>query len=504
MSPLVIKKHLQEAFSAFWKEHPALLYGLSVLLSFCYYITTSYIIIIPLLLLVFAKKRGVLAAIFTLAAFGYINTNLSLPQLDETGITGTAHFAISSIALKSTHFGKHWVYRGTIKSFVPKSGIKNIPIVLSIPLKKDSLRPPADRDYHIEGTLKHGQSGQYMFVYEKNLPWKEIKYSWNSSEIRHTLKKNLSRYIKQKIESSDSATFLSGIATGEFDDRMMTYQFSRFGLQHIMAISGFHFAIISGILGTLLELIFPKKYTFAILAAALTCYFIFLGFSPSIFRAWVMVLIALFASYMQKSSSALNSLGIALIAVLLINPMNASNIGFQFSFLATASILMFYSASDSFLQQFFKKRFLAHAVDMNHLNQLGIIILTTLRKSFALCLAVNVSAFPLMIYHFENFPYFSVIYNLFFPFLISITMLLLIVGFLLPIFPFIHTLNSRLTEFILNFAYNMPQTVDYKLYYSGMLLESLVVYLTLLFTLGVVLHSKQLKSGEEILSITYI
>jgi len=109
-----------------------------------------------------------------------------------------------------------------------------------------------------------------------------------------------------------------------------------------------------------------------------------------------------------------------------------------------------------------------------------------------------------MLYHFEQFPYFSIIYNLIFPFMISLSMLLLILGLTLPFLPIIHTINSHLTEFILNFAYNMPTTVDYKFQHPGLSFDGMVIYLTLLFCLGVLLKWQRDMAAEERLDFAYL
>ncbi len=439
-----------------------------------------------------------------IASVLFAKMTLSKPEIGIEGIKGTAHFEISSIAIKSSHFGKHFVYKGTIKSIPPYQTIKNIPALLTIPIKSGIERPPADKSYMIEGTLKEFEPRRYHFILEKNSAWRPIKNSFSFAEYRYLAKKYLNKIIHKKILDQESASFLSGIATGEFDDRMMVFQFSRFGLQHIMAISGFHFAIIAGILSFILQLFLSKEKSAFVLIVCLTSYFIFLGFAPSILRAWLMILIALCGFILKKQAFALNSCGIALIVVLLIDPLMIMHLGFQFSFMTTASILIFYSKTDALLQKIFAKRLLSQAVEMNALNQHGLIVLTVIRQAFALTFAVNLGALPLMLFHFEQFPFLSIIYNFFFPFMVSISMLLLILGFALPFIPWIHTANAHFTKFVLNFAYNMPQTIDYKFYYNGITLEILVVYFSLLFLAGVILHFIEETKVQERLDFAYL
>lgn len=499
-----VKTLILNSFESFWRPNPALLYGIAILIGFSFFLTRNPILILPALLLLFSGKRAILAYALIIISALFLNSQISLPHLDPEGIKGEAYFDISGVSLKSSHFGKQWIYKGTIKSLDLQRDIKNIPVSISIPLKQDILRPPADKSYFIKGTLKEISHEHYTFILEKNAPWIEITNTWSFAEIRFQLKDSLKKCIHQKIKDDESATFLSGIATGEFDDRLMAFHFSRFGLQHIMAISGFHFAIITAILRAALQLIFSKKTATIILITLITAYCIFLGFAPSILRAWLMILIVLFGFLLKKSSVALNSMGFALIVVLLVDPMMVRHIGFQFSFLTTASILLFYSTADTLLQKIFFKRFLYDVVEMNLINQHGFVILTAIRQASALCLAVNICALPLMLFHFEHYPYLSIIYNFFFPFMVSISMLLLIIGLAIPFLPFIHSINSTFTQFLLKFTYDMPQTIDYNLTFRGFSVEGVIIYLCFLFCTGVLLHYKQEQRREMRLDFAYL
>ena len=77
------------------------------------------------------------------------------------------------------------------------------------------------------------------------------------------------------------------------EDRLMQFEFGRFGLQHIMAISGFHFAILAGFFSFGLHLMLNRRVANAFLIALLSTYFVFLGAGPSILRAWMTILITL-------------------------------------------------------------------------------------------------------------------------------------------------------------------------------------------------------------------
>jgi competence protein ComEC len=257
-----------------------------------------------------------------------------------------------------------------------------------------------------------------------------------------------------------------------------------------MAISGLHFSIIAAFLGFALSLFFPRKLAAVIVLLLLSCYFLFLGMSPSVLRAWVSVTIALGALFIERKSIALNSLGIALLFIAVGQPLWTQHIGFQFSFGITAAILLFFAPCDRWLKKFFPKRVLSQVVNIGWLDQHGYCFLNYARQAVSLSLAVNLVALPLTLYHFHQFPVMSLIYNLFFPPMVSISLLLLIPGLALAwIFPWLgqqlHVANETYTQFLLNFAFNLPKAFDVIWYVDTIPTVVLCCYLAILLVVGI-------------------
>lgn len=493
--------------NTFWTKHPALLYACSSLLS-CYiaYDGTSLLLIplclllIPLLFQKFNHKRFILSLLIFLLFYAYSKSYYQFPDIaDGSSVEGTAQITISSLSYKTTHFGKRWVYRGTMKFLDESEQNYLLPYAIHLAEKENLQRPTANQSYEVTGKLKKtGKS--YIFSVKNDTPWYPIPKSWNLAEARYHAKMQLSNYVHKHIRYDQAATFLAGIATGDFDDRLMMNEFSRFGLQHIMAISGFHFAIIAGILSFFIRYLLPRHHTTLLMLLLLSGYFFFLGFGPSIMRAWLTITIALIGTLLEKQNSGLNSLGIAIFFILLYDPWLCQNLGFQFSVLTTASILLFSSIGNYACQQFFRKRSLYAILKMDLLNRHGYVISAILREAIALGIAVNVTALPMTLFVFHKFPWLSLVYNLFFPFLVSISMLFLIVGMAVswlipPLAELIHNLNSVYTQFSLNFTFQMPPVFDYYVRVSAFPVEWLTVYITLLVFVGIILkHWQEQKS----------
>ncbi len=497
------------ALDYFWQRNPCFRYGLAALLGTYAALNGGYLLILPILLLSLSQHimQTLLCVLIFLVSFALIQFTYIFPKLPPEGIAGIARIHIDSLQAKTSHFGRQWIYKGRILSFT-KAGesqplARNIDYTLSLPFKEEIERPPADRDYWIESHLKETSGGNYRLSVKKTNPWNPIEGSWSLAEWRFFAKQWVAESIERHFRSSRSAAFLTGIATGDFDDRIMSAEFSRFGLQHIMAISGFHFSIIAGVLSFLLRLLFPPKKTNLLMIAILTTYFVFLGCGPSILRAWLTILIALLGMLLQRKGSGLNALGLALLLSLLIDPLMCQHMGFQFSFLTTAAILLLFGPFDHSMQRLFFKRSLSEAIAMDGWNQHGYCLLAVFRQALSLGIAVNCAALPLTLFYFQKFPYFSLIYNLFFPFLVSLSMLLLILGFLIPVLGhWIHLVNDRYTHCVLNFTYNLPPKLDIA-WYHDCPLEVLLPYLCLLLVGGILLQHYLRMRHESFRDLAY-
>ncbi|MGG6267708.1 ComEC/Rec2 family competence protein [Leptolyngbya sp. AN03gr2] len=115
--------------------------------------------------------------------------------------------------------------------------------------------------------------------------------------------------------------------------------FSKIGLSHALAASGFQVSLILSVLLTLTRRL-PGAVRFGIGAAGLIVFMGLTGVQPSVFRAVVMGFAVLFGILFERRVKPLNSLLIAAITLLVVNPLWIWDLGFQFSFLATLGLLV--------------------------------------------------------------------------------------------------------------------------------------------------------------------
>lgn len=502
----------------FWKKNPALLYGLSVLLGFYAAIDLHWILLLPLATIWgplcsfnlnrLFRKRLILALILGAAAFASINHHYCFPTIPHKGIEGTGFFNIQSITEKNSYSKTAFLYTGRLKCFKSNHQLiaKNIPCTIFI--KGNYFRPPGDSSYIIEGRLLKSDHGSYFLKINSQKPWNKIKKSWSIAEYQFQAKAHLKELIHQKIHDKQTADFLTGICTGQLTNNQLKFELGRLGLQHIIAISGFHFALIAGIFGFALRLFLSQKKAAIVLMALMSTYFVFIGWSPSVERAWIAIMIFFGGSLFERQSFSLNSLGVALIIVCLTDPLNMKQIGFIFSFLTTASILLFFQGADLILQKMLKKRALSVVLGMNRANQHAYLVLCFFRKALALTIAVHLTAIPATLYFFHKFPLLGLVYNLFFPFLVTFSMILLILGLLTHLlFPFLgnifFSLAEHYTHFILKITTGSPKILNIAIQTKTFTLEILISYLCVLLITGIILHSylqnKRNQSNDRLL-----
>lgn len=125
--------------------------------------------------------------------------------------------------------------------------------------------------------------------------------------------------------------------------------FSRTGTSHVIAISGLH----TGILCTMIAIIIRginRIYKLVILTIIMILYSILVGFSPSVIRSIVFVVIMYLAIFFEKKRDGISSLSLIGSFLMIDNPYIIYNTSFQLSFLATLSIIYFYKIINKYLK----------------------------------------------------------------------------------------------------------------------------------------------------------
>lgn len=490
----------------FWMSHPALFYSIFFLLGFYCYFHPSKLLVIPFTMLIapfFSMKswRNVgmlsLSVLMAVTAWSYSGSVFLFPEVPVEGIKGIAYVEVEKAALQHSLFGLRYVYQCRIKQFYSLTlerdqlVAKNLPCRISIPADgaRDRFRPESSHVYWVEGRLIRKESGTYHLKVASKSRWIQTEEGAALGGHRERWKQSLANWIHQSFSNSSSADFIVGLATGEFNSPMIRQQFSRFGLQHLLAISGFHFAITACFLNLIFSLFMSMKVKNFALLLSLATYTMFLGPYPSVLRAWIMCSLALLGELIGKTSTPLNSLGFSLMVILLYDPLLSLEVSFKLSFGITAAILLFYPPISTWFNGIITKRKLKEVLSMKLVEQGGYCILSFLRSAISLMAAVNVLAIPLSLYFFGVFPWLSLFYNLFIPFLATGSMCLFLLAFFMFPVPWISSalmqLNEAYSTFLLKMIFHTPEKVDALSLNFQMPEQILLLYLFFIFFFGI-------------------
>lgn len=136
--------------------------------------------------------------------------------------------------------------------------------------------------------------------------------------------------------------FVMGNKT-ELSQTDRTY-FSRSGLAHLMAVSGLHVGMVVLPFMWLIPLVWSTRWGrwlgFWVLAGVLLFYSGLTNFAPSVIRASLMAVIFVYGKLFAKKRYSLNLLAVAAFIMLIWDPNQLFDVGFQLSFGAVLSILL--------------------------------------------------------------------------------------------------------------------------------------------------------------------
>lgn len=453
----------------FWERNFALASGLFLCFGSLFALSTPWVLIpaIPLFFLIKKEHAPLMAILFFLPLLFF--TQLYWLPPSKTPTEGI--FLIKSIQ-KGTGFSTGWLYRGDLHT----KG-KIVPCTLF-----SDKRYPANQSYFIQGMLNTKNPPFYTLKTKE--AWVPKGKRWQLAEWRFSAKQSVKDYIFKHISQKRAADFLTAMSTGQLEDPLIKKQFKELGISHVMAISGFHFALLTLAFHFFLRLFLPSKMESIFLIALLFCYFIFVGDSPSVQRAWAAITVFLLGELLEKRALPLNSLGVALIVTTIMNPLSPCSLGFQLSFLATGAILLLYKPIEKLLRLWIPKLSLALLLEKSLVWQHLYVARSLFREALALTLAVHVAVAPLLVYYFHSFSLNGLIYNLFFPLFAGWALLLLLIS--VP-FPWLHAINTRFSEWLLDIADAPPLVL------KTFMIESLhpgwvSLYLTMLGLIAVYLY----------------
>jgi len=214
--------------------------------------------------------------------------------------------------------------------------------------------------------------------------------------LRQRLRDVLRKYLYPNDEAA-METMLLGISSAI--PRPIMNLFMQTGTVHILAISGLHVTMMAMLFFILLKVFpFSRVGQYILTITLLLGYAILTGGRPSVVRAFVMAAVFLSSYLVERESESLNSLALAALLLLLANPYNFFDVGFQLSFLCVLAILAVYPL--------FWGTKSAPALPGMFAKIIGIIC-----RSLVFSLAIWMAVAGLLVYYFEMFSPVTVLAN---------------------------------------------------------------------------------------------
>lgn len=241
----------------------------------------------------------------------------------------------------------------------------------------------------------------------------KIKESYHNNWVYnfvYTLKNFLNNTIYLHT-FSNSAPLISSMLLGNRVDLSdeLTDNFMKTGVIHFIAISGFNVGIVVFTVLLPLRLLgINQLASISITLFVVILYAFLTGLSPPVLRASIMAIVFLCSFLVRRQWDITSSIFTAVFFILVRNPSDLFNVGFQLSVLATMGIVYGTAKIESTL---FKTALFVESLQAKSERGRFFFIKRYLRKSFCISLAAWIATLPLTAYYFHLFTPFICITN---------------------------------------------------------------------------------------------
>ncbi|MBQ4347079.1 MAG: DNA internalization-related competence protein ComEC/Rec2 [Firmicutes bacterium] len=236
------------------------------------------------------------------------------------------------------------------KAFSDAKGMKLLLITEDMDIPFDSvvsaegrlrLFEPAGVPGDFDESLYYGARGYDLKMYPDSIEYSqgERSFGYYIHNFRERMVEVYSSVLPER-EAGILSAMITGYRAAVPEDIKELY--AEAGVSHILAISGLHISAFGVGLYLLLRKIlrFSMKQGSAVAIAALIFYAIFTGGSVSTLRATIMACVPLAGVFFGREADGANSLGLAALILLIINPLNLFDAGFLLSFSSVAGIFI--------------------------------------------------------------------------------------------------------------------------------------------------------------------
>ena len=308
---------------------------------------------------------------------------------------------------------------------------------LMIPGVYNEVDPPFNPgEFNFKKYLRNKQIYQQSFINQNQIRRLEenagndiIAFSLN---LRKKLVSKFYTYLADKEAAAMASTLILGYRANLSKEIISAY--SKTGTLHILSVSGMHVGIVFIVLNFMLKpLRKNRKLRFLsafIIISSIWFYALITGLSPSVLRAAVMLSFVILGKTFNKNLNTYNLLAISAFFLLLYNPFNLFDVGFQLSYLAVIGLVFLHPKIYHLL--FIKNKLLDYAWSYS-----------------ALSVAAQLATFPISIYYFHQFPVYFLLSNLLVVLPVTLIMYLGITFLFIPWSAFLEFAGDMLNALII-------------------------------------------------------
>lgn len=338
-----------------------------------------------------------------------------------------------------SHFNDS-IASGKLLLYVPKSNIETLHSGDEIWLNNTVYPiPKAFNPFQFDYSKYLEKQNVFHQIYTQENQIKIIQRHKTLDFYIENLRNNLSKSFEIHHFEPKTKAIIDALILGqrlELDKETIA-DYSNAGVIHILAISGLHISIIYFFIVFLLKPLkrvkFGAEIQLLIVLAILWLFALLTGLPASVTRAVTLFSFISIGNYFNQPKAIYNALAISAFLILLLKPNAIFDIGFQLSYAAVLSIVLF--------QPFYKKFYFSE-------NKIAIYFTDTILVS----LAAQIGVLPLSLYYFNQLPLFFLLANLV---IIPLSSLVLIIGIvILPlnyVLPTVAVFLGKILEFSIQF-----------------------------------------------------
>jgi competence protein ComEC len=203
--------------------------------------------------------------------------------------------------------------------------------------------------------------------------------------------------IAQIVFPGDEGVLARGLVFGGSQDFSSQFKslVRRSGVSHLTAVSGYNVSIIVILLFGFVRTNISRRSAFASTIVVLAFFWFITGGSASVTRAGIMGLIVLVGGAIGRPNSVMNSLFVASLVMLIVNPFILWDVGFKLSFIATFGLVYLSPFWEPITQRLNASQFI---------KSLGLVLAETT--------SAQIFTLPVLLYYFGQISLIGLVTNL--------------------------------------------------------------------------------------------